>query len=153
MPFEIERKFLVKKELLPALDEGIVLKQAYLSVAPDPTVRVRLFGEKAFLTIKSHARGFSRQEFEYEIPYIEAISMLDLAISNPVEKVRKYYFLDGKKWEIDFFEGANKGLILAEIELEREDEHIVLPVWIGKEVSHDNRYFNSQLALFPFNRW
>ena len=153
MPLEIERKFLVNKDLLPALDEGVVVRQAYLSFAPAPTVRIRIWGEKAFITIKGQVNGISRSEFEYEIPYIDAVNLLQLAVTNQVEKVRKFYSFNGKKWEIDFFEGTNKGLILAEVELDCENEQVDLPEWIEKEVSNDIRYFNSQLALSPFNQW
>ena len=153
MSIEIERKFLVKKDKLPMLDDGVVIRQAYLSFAPAPTVRVRLWGEKAYLTIKGSVNGVSRPEFEYEIPYTDAVNLLELAVTNHVEKERKFYSFKGKKWEIDFFEGANKGLILAEVELDYENEQIDLPEWIEKEVSNDIRYFNSQLALFPFNQW
>ena len=153
MPLEIERKFLVKKELLPQFYDGVTVKQAYLSVAPAPTVRVRLWGEKAFITIKGLMTGICRNEFEYQIPHNEAIELFNLAITDPVEKVRKFFYFEGKKWEIDFFEGANKGLILAEVELDSENENVVLPDWIDKEVSNDSRYFNSQLALCPFKKW
>jgi len=153
MQFEIERKFLVREELLPILNDGIVIKQAYLSVAPAPTVRIRLWDEQAFITIKGAVSGICRSEFEYEIPYTDAINLLKLAVTNPIEKVRKIYFFEGKKWEIDFFEGDNKGLILAEVELDSENENVIFPEWVEKEVSNDIRYFNSQLALCPFNKW
>jgi len=153
MPLEIERKFLVNPKKWQPNDEGTQLKQAYLSLAPNPTVRVRIAGDKAFLTIKGRSENISRPEFEYEIPVAEASGMLKLAISEPVEKIRYEVMHEGCLWEVDVFSGKNDGLILAEIELESEDQKFTVPDWILKEVSDDSRYYNSFLSERPFSEW
>ena len=153
MPFERERKFLVREELIPEPEKSIPIIQAYLSTHPERTVRVRLAGDQAFLTVKGGMSGISRLEFEYPIPAGDAKELLSLAVNKPVEKIRKEIHVAGKKWEIDFFEGANKGLVLAEIELSTEDEEFVLPEWADKEVTGDWRYHNSQLAIHPYSEW
>lgn len=153
MPFERERKFLVREEFVPEPEQSIPIIQAYLSTHPERTVRVRLAGDQAFLTIKGGMSGISRLEFEYPIPAGDAKELLRLAVNKPVEKIRKEIHVEGKKWEIDFFEGANKGLVLAEIELSAEDEEFVLPEWAGKEVTGDWRYHNSQLSMHPYSEW
>jgi adenylate cyclase len=153
MPFERERKFLVKEELIPEPESSVRIIQAYLSTHPARTVRIRLAGNKAFLTVKGGMSGISRLEFEYPIPVEDARDLLRLAESAPVEKIRKEIHVEGKKWEIDFFEGANKGLILAEVELDTEDEEFILPDWADKEVTGDWRYHNSQLAIHPYLEW
>ncbi len=153
MAIEIERKFLVKKELVPEADKCIRMHQAYLCIEPERTMRVRIADDRAFLTIKGAMSGISRMEFEYEIPEKDARELLKLAISSPVEKVRKIIFEEGKKWEVDFFEGENIGLVLAEIELKTAEETVILPDWIAEEVSGDIRYHNSQLSQHPFSKW
>jgi len=153
MPFERERKFLVKEALLPGPEKSIQIVQAYLSVHPERTVRVRLAGGEAFLTIKGGQSGISRLEFEYPIPAADAKELLGLAVGAPVEKVRQQVHVKGKKWEVDFFEGANKGLILAEIELDTEDEEFILPDWADKEVTGEWKYHNSQLSIYPYSEW
>lgn len=153
MPFERERKFLVKEELIPEAEKSTRMVQVYLSTDPARTVRIRLAGDQAYLTIKGNASGISRLEFEYPIPAEDARELLRLAVSAPVEKVRREIHLEGKKWEIDFFEGVNKGLVLAEIELNTEDEEFVLPEWADKEVTGDWRYHNSQLSIHPYSEW
>lgn len=154
MGVEIERKYLVagdtwKSEVLQSLK----LKQGYLQTEPERTVRIRISGYKAFLTIKGKTEGISRVEFEYEVPTEEALDLLKLSANTPIEKTRHIIKVDGHVWEIDVFEGANHGLVLAEVELQSEDEQIVLPSWIGPEVSDDPRYFNSHLSQNPFNEW
>lgn len=153
MSFERERKFLVKRELIPEPEKSTPIIQAYLSTHPKRTVRIRLAGDQAFLTIKGCMTGISRPEFEYPIPAADAKELLALAVHKPVEKIRREIHVAGKKWEIDFFEGANKGLVLAEIELGSEDEDFELPVWADKEVTGDWRYHNSQLAIRPYSEW
>ncbi len=153
MPFERERKFLVKRELIPEPEKSTPIIQAYLSTHQERTVRIRLAGDQAFLTIKGGMAGISRLEFEYPIPAADAKELLALAVNKPIEKIRKEIHVAGKKWEIDFFEGVNKGLVLAEIELDTEDEEFVLPEWAGKEVTGDWRYHNSQLAMHPYSEW
>lgn len=153
MPFEIERKYLVKEWLLPGKVTGTRIVQAYLSTDPGRTVRIRLAGDQAFLTIKGESSGIKRPEFEYTIPVADAVEMLKLAVSSPVEKVRREIEHDGMKWEVDYFEGVNQGLVLAEIELSSEDYEFTLPEWVGKEVTEDPRYHNSQLSLRPYSEW
>jgi adenylate cyclase len=153
MSFEIERKFLVRTELLPEPEDGVRIAQAYLRIPPGPTVRIRQYGDKAYLTIKGETTGISRPEFEYPIPPEDIRPLFQLAVTPPVIKVRKTVVADGKKWEIDFFEGDNQGLILAEIELRSENEQFILPDWVGQEVSGDPKYYNSQLAVKPFLTW
>lgn len=153
MPFEKERKFLVRQELLPRMERSIPVIQTYLSTDPGRTVRVRIAGNNAYLTIKGAPTGITRPEFEYRIPAEDARELFRLAVSAPVEKVRHEIHVGGKKWEIDVFEGMNKGLVLAEIELNREDEEFVLPEWAGQEVTGDWRYHNSWLSEHPFSEW
>ncbi len=153
MPLEIERKFLVDPEKWTPKDQGIRLVQAYLSIEPNPTVRVRIAGEKAFLTIKGRTETISRPEFEYEIPSLDAYELLKMAISYPVEKIRYKEMHEGFLWEIDVFSGKNEGLIMAEIELDSEDQELSLPNWVFDEVSDDRRYYNSYLSVHPFQEW
>lgn len=153
MATEIERKFLVDEELLPAAEQKIAMVQAYLQADPERTVRVRLTDESAFLTIKGKLVGFCRKEFEYPIPLEDARELLDLAIYPPVEKVRHLVWVDGKKWEVDFFTGANQGLVLAELELSDEREQFELPPWIKAEVTGQVKYHNSYLSQHPYGEW
>lgn len=150
---EIERKFLVKKGKWNAGENGIRIKQGYLLVEPERTVRIRIAGEKAFVTIKGKLQNISRPEFEYEIPVTDALQILKFCRPGIIEKTRFFEMVGGKTWEIDVFEGANSGLILAEIELTAEDEKFEFPVWAGKEVTADFRYYNSWLSLNPFSEW
>lgn len=149
MALEIERKFLVDEKKLPAqiLNGGVKISQGYLSVEPARTIRVRIKGERGFLTIKSANVGIVRKEFEYEIPFDDAQEILKLCAPRILEKVRYKVEYAGKIWEVDVFGGRNAGLILAEVELATVDEEIILPDWIGAEVSEDKRYFNSNLVL------
>lgn len=149
MALEIERKFLVDEENLPAqiLLNGEKISQGYLCVEPARTVRVRVKGKRGFLTIKSSNVGIVRQEFEYEIPLDDAQELLKLCAPNVLEKIRYKIEYAGKIWEVDVFGGRHSGLILAEVELLSADEVVELPTWIGKEVSEDPRYFNSNLTL------
>jgi adenylate cyclase len=153
MPLEIERKFLVDSQKWKPTDEGIRLVQAYLSIDPNPTVRIRIAGEKAFLTIKGRSETISRPEFEYEIPVNEALDMMKLAISNPVEKIRYEIMHEGFCWEVDIFSEKNEGLVIAELELESEDQSFPRPDWLLTEVSGDRRYYNSYLSEHPFQEW
>lgn len=153
MAVEIERKFLVDRSKWSPNDQGTKMIQAYLGVAPNPTVRVRLAGEKAFLTIKGRSNSIARPEFEYEVPVEDADELFKLAISNPVEKIRYEVMHEGFLWEVDVFSGKNSGLVLAEIELESENQEFPYPDWILKEVSNDMRYYNSYLSGRPFQEW
>lgn len=153
MPLEIERKFLVDTQKWNPTDEGTRLVQAYLSIDPNPTVRIRIAGEKAFLTIKGRSETISRPEFEYEIPVNEALDLMKLAISHPVEKIRYEIMHEGFLWEVDVFSGKNNGLVIAELELESEDQSFPRPDWLLTEVSGDRRYYNSYLSVHPFQEW
>lgn len=155
MATEIERKFLVKGDTWRAqVESSARISQGYLVANPQVTVRVRLRGDRAFLTIKGGAEGISRDEFEYPIPVADARAMLDgLAALPPVEKVRHLIRVGDHLWELDVFEGANAGLVLAEIELAAEDEPFERPAWAGEEVTADSRYYNAYLARHPFTRW
>ncbi len=153
MAVEIERKFLVQDGFVPNGEQQTNLVQGYLSAEPERTIRVRIAGAKAFLTIKGKMEGISRPEFEYEIPIADARELLKLAVLPVVEKVRHIYSIDGLIWEVDVFSGANSGLIIAEVELSSAEEKISLPEWVGNEVSGDLRYQNSQLARNPYRNW
>lgn len=153
MSIEIERKFLVDSSKWSPTGHGTRLIQAYLSLDPNPIVRIRIGGEKAFLTIKGPSETISRPEFEYEVPVDQAQAMLKLAISNLVEKTRYEVMHDGFLWDVDVFSGKNEGLILAEIELESEIQHFSRPDWLLEEVSNDGRYYNSYLSGCPFSEW
>lgn len=153
MAIEIERKFLVRNTDFLKGQQGTEYKQGYLN-REGATIRVRVAGENAFLTIKGKTEGISRLEYEYAIPRTEANEMLtNLCALPPIEKTRYLIDFAGKRWEVDVFHGSNKGLIVAEIELNDAGEHFEKPDWLGEEVSHDPRYFNSQLANTPFCAW
>ena len=153
MGVEIERKFLVAKNDWRTLGIPVLYAQGYLVADVYRTVRIRVAGQDAFLTIKGPSKSFSRSEFEYKIPVEEAIEMLKLCSIPVIEKFRTKVVFEGKTWEVDEFQGENKGLIMAEIELKSEDELFSIPLWIGKEVTGDMRYFNSRLAVNPFKNW
>lgn len=155
MSVEIERKFLVKAALWhPDASRGLRYRQGYLSTDPARVVRVRTTGTKAFLTIKGPTIGTTRAEYEYEIPLADANAMLDALCHRPlIEKVRYRERVDDRVWEVDVFDGANAGLIVAEVELPDANATVTLPPWAGQEVSDDPRYFNSNLALRPFTQW
>lgn len=150
---EIERKFLVDFGKWQPVEKGVKIIQGYLSVDKDRVVRVRIKGENAFLTVKGNQRGISRTELEYEIPVNEAKVMLEMCLDYPIEKTRYHEIVGGLLWEIDIFEGINRGLFMAEVELENENQSIVLPSWVINEVSDDPRYFNSCLSQKPFSKW
>ena len=154
MGVEIERKFLVQGDAWRHGAKTLLCRQGYLSAAPERAVRVRLMGGKGFLTIKGAKSGASGLEFEYPIPAEDAAAMLDsLAIKPLIEKTRHLVEFAGKLWEIDEFHEANAGLIVAEVELECEDEPLTLPPWIDREVTDDPRYYNAALALRPYASW
>jgi len=153
MPLEIERKFLVDTRKWNPTGKGTGFVQAYLSIEPNPTVRIRIAEEKAFLTIKGRSETISRPEFEYEIPVDEAQEMMKLAISNPVKKIRYEIMHEGFLWEVDVFLGKNDGLVIAELELESENQAFPRPDWLLAEVSGDRRYYNSFLSEHPFLEW
>jgi len=155
MGIEIERKFLVIKEKWNQVDKGPgkLLRQGYILSDPEKTIRVRLTDTDGYLTIKGISHGATRQEFEYFIPQEEAVELLNNFSANEVSKVRYKVQVFGKTWEVDEFIGANEGLIIAEIELFSEHESFVSPTWVGKEVTSDIRYYNSNIAQTPYNCW
>jgi len=150
---EIERKFLINTKLWKPIGTGTKMKQGYLSVDPERVVRVRIAGENAYITIKGKPVDLVRTELEYEIPINEAEILLKMCLNFPVEKTRFKEKIGNLVWEIDVFEGENYGLVMAEVELTHENQEIDLPVWIGKEVSFDSRYYNSWLSRNPFKKW
>ena len=153
MKTEIERKFLVSGDgWRDQAGAGLPCRQGYISSGPDQvTVRVRRIGEQGFLTLKGATEGISRPELEYEIPVDEADYMLqNFCADRIVSKTRYVLEIKGLQWEVDEFSGLNKGLILAEIELESEDQPFERPDWLGEEVSQDSRYFNAALAVNPY---
>lgn len=154
MAQEIERKFLVVGNAWRNLASAKHLCQGYLSTAKERTVRIRICDDKAWITIKSTNRGITRTEFEYSIPVADARHMLTHMAEQPIiEKYRYRIPLNGLIWEIDEFLGVNQGLIVAEVELNHTDEHIIFPDWIGQEVSDDPKYFNNNLVRKPFTSW
>ncbi|MDS4073999.1 MAG: CYTH domain-containing protein [Defluviicoccus sp.] len=154
MAQEIERKFLVKRELWRPQDGGQTIRQGYLVSSAELSVRVRRYGAQAFLTIKGPKKGMIRDEYEYPIAPADADEMLDtLCIQPVIEKTRYASMFAGREWVVDVFAGVNAGLVLAEVELESEDAELVLPDWAGLEVTDDVRYLNANLALKPFSRW
>lgn len=151
---EIERKFLVTNDTWRAEASGTSYRQGFLSTEPERTVRVRIAGDRGTLTIKGKTIGATRAEFEYEIPRDDAVQLLDTLCQRPlIEKVRYVLRKGHHTWEIDVFSGDNEGLVVAEIELNREDEAFERPAWLGKEVTHEPRYFNASLVHNPYNRW
>lgn len=154
MAIEIERKFLVHRDKLPPLEHGTRICQAYIPTLNRVTVRIRLAGEQAFITLKGPSVGVSRTEFEYEIPPADARQMIEqLCSGGAIDKVRHEIPYAGMLWELDIFSGENCGLIVAEIELADEAQKFALPEWVDCEVSADPRYSNSALVLNPFSRW
>ena len=154
MATEIERKFLVNGEEWRKLATGVVYRQGYLSTKKEASVRVRVVGDRGYLTIKGVTVGNSRAEFEYPIPVEDAETMLDTMCDRPlIEKIRSKIQHHDLLWEVDEFLGENQGLIVAEVELEAENQNIELPSWIGAEVSDDARYYNVNLAKNPFTKW
>jgi adenylate cyclase len=154
MGIEIERKFLVAgDDWRQPVERQTHFSQGYLSRDPARTVRVRIAGDTAFLTIKGATRGATRAEFEYEIPLADARQLLALCDGPVVEKIRHLCLFDGMTWEVDEFLGANAGLLVAEIELADEGQVFARPGWLGAEVTGDGRYVNANLAVNPFTRW
>ncbi|VAW69451.1 hypothetical protein MNBD_GAMMA10-1057 [hydrothermal vent metagenome] len=155
MPVEIERKFLLAND---DWREQVVrshrIRQGYLGKMDKASVRIRVQGEKANINVKSAELGMRRMEYEYEIPLPEAEQMLEQLCEHPqVDKTRYIVEVGQHTWEIDEFYGDNEGLMVAEIELDREDEKFEKPVWAGKEVTEDPRYYNVNLVCHPFRQW
>jgi CYTH domain-containing protein len=166
MGIEIERKFLVKgdgwrfsptnpqeRACFHRRPQGTNLIQGYLTSNEQATVRVRIAGDLAYLTVKGKVKNLTRPEFEYAIPVADAQEMIQLCGSHLVAKTRYKISFNDLTWEVDEFVGANQGLVLAEVELQSPDQPVSLPEWVGAEVSEDPRYFNSYLARHPYSTW
>lgn len=154
MAKEIERKFLVSGEFRQDSPESYRIMQGYICSDPDRTVRVRVRGDKGFLTIKGRSSedGLSRYEWEKEIPVSEAFELMALCGSGVIDKTRYLVPFGKHTYEVDVFHGANEGLVLAEIELSDEQEAFEKPSWLGEEVTGEVRYYNSMLSLHPFSK-
>lgn len=153
MAAEIERKFRVIQDSWDNGTPGVRLSQGYLSQDPDRTVRVRIAGETAWITVKGRSQGITRAEFEYEIPLDDARELLALCLPTLIDKTRHRVVFGGHAWEVDVFHGENAGLIVAEVELADTAISPEIPPWAGAEVSSDARYFNSCLAVKPYSKW
>ena len=153
MNLEIERRFLVKESNLILPKNKKRIKQAYLLSDSKQALRVRMIGSDYFLTYKYKKTGINRYEFEYPIPKEDGDKLMTLSDSHVIIKDRYYRNIDEHLWEIDVFYGENQGLVIAEIELNDENENINLPNWIGLEVSTDEKYFNFNLSKIPFSTW
>jgi adenylate cyclase len=151
---EIERKFLVHGDDWMRLGEPVFFRQGYLSSHKDRVVRVRIEGDRAVMTIKGRNVGAVRGEWEYPIPMDDAAELLDRLCEQPlIEKYRRRIAFAGNVWEVDEFLGANAGLVVAEIELQSEEQQFDKPDWIAEEVTDDLRYLNSSLIKHPFSAW
>jgi len=155
MAVEIERKFLLlndswrKEASVP-----VRYRQGYLTGTDKSSVRVRIQGDKAFLNIKSAALGIRRQEYEYSIPLDDAEKLLDDLCNKPLIEKYRYFIKRGQHtWEIDEFLGDNQGLVVAEVELQSENDDIEKPAWLGEEVSEDTRFYNVCLVTHPYKDW
>ena len=155
MPKEIERKFLLHPDKWQQLSRsaGQHYRQGYLLTDPQKTIRVRATDTHGYITIKGPNTGATRDEYEYEIPVQEAKELLDKFAVSELSKVRYKIPFHGHIWEVDEFLGNNAGLMVAEIELASEDEQFDVPEWIAREVTGDERYYNSNLTLRPFKDW
>lgn len=152
---EIERKYLVVSDAWrAAVVRRRRFEQGYLAITADCAVRVRIDGDQAHLNIKNATLDIERQEYEYPVPLPDAREMLDtLCVGRSLSKVRHWVEHGGDTWEVDVFEGANRGLVLAEIEVADRAQRVAIPEWVGREVSGDERYLNSYLAVTPYTSW
>ena len=154
MPNEIEHKYLVRRNVWKPSTPGVLYRQGYLSSATERVVRVRIAGDKAYLTVKGITTGVTRLEFEYAIPIADATTMLDKLCEQPlIEKTRYREEFQGHVWEVDEFHGDNDGLLIAEVEVADESETFALPSWADAEVSNNPRYFNANLVSNPYKNW
>ena len=155
MAIEIEHKFLLSNDSWRSnVNKSVIFKQGYLNSLPTSSIRIRISDDKAWLNIKSATIGNQRSEYEYEIPYKDALEIIDQLCKKPIiEKTRHYVLHKGNIWEIDEFHGDNQGLIVAEIELASQNSNFEHPEWIGIEVTEDLRYYNNNLANNPYNLW
>ena len=155
MALEIERKYLVVNDKWrDRIISESEMKQGYLANVPNASVRVRVSGTKARLTVKGRSKGISRSEYEYSIPLQDAQEILNNNVAGAViEKVRYKVKCGDHVWDLDIFAGANQGLIMAEVELGSEEEAFKMPEWVGEEVSSDSRYYNASLSTHPYCDW
>lgn len=155
MAQEIEKKFLVKGDFKPSVSKQMRITQGYLSSVPERTVRVRVKGDKGFITIKGigNTSGASRYEWEKEIPVSEVVELLDICEPGVIDKTRYQVNHDGLTFEVDEFYGDNAGLTVAEVELSSEDQQFSKPEWLGEEVTGDVKYYNSMLMKNPYKNW
>jgi adenylate cyclase len=155
MALEIERKFLIRDDswLLASTGSARIL-QGYFARTPLVRARIRIYGDKGFITLKSEGGTLVRHEYEYEIPKADAVEMIEqFSIEPVIVKVRYDVPFEGIIWAVDVFEGANTGLVMAEAELQKREQKLALPQWVGREVTEDRRYGNSNLARHPFVTW
>ncbi len=155
MNLEIERKFLVSDDFRTFIDQSVKIKQGFLNTDPKRTVRIRIKGKKAFITVKgkSSKDGLERLEWEKEISVLDAESLFLLCENQPIEKIRHEIKEKNHVFEVDEFLGENKGLIVAEVELKSKYERIMFPKWILKEVTGNLKYYNSYISQNPFKNW
>jgi adenylate cyclase len=155
MALEIERKFLTRGDTWRQASTGSArIVQGYFARTPLLRARIRIYGDKGFITLKSEGGQLVRHEYEYEIPKAEAVEMIkQFSIEPMISKIRHNVPYEGVVWAVDVFEGANRGLVLAEAELKHADQELALPPWVGEEVTKDRRYGNSNLARYPFVTW
>jgi len=155
MAQEIEKKFLVKGDFKKFSKKETRITQGYLSSVPERTVRVRLKGDKGFITIKGigNASGASRFEWEKEIPVTEVDQLLEICEPGVIDKTRFLVESGLHTFEVDEFYGENEGLIVAEVELSSENESFIKPEWLGEEVTGDSKYYNSMLMKNPYKKW
>lgn len=155
MAQEIERKFLVAGDFKSNIEKQTRITQGYLSSVPERTVRVRVKGDKGFITIKGigNQSGASRYEWEKEIPVSEVNDLLTICEPGVIDKTRYLVQFGGLAFEVDEFYGDNEGLTIAEVELESEDQQFDKPEWLGEEVTGDVKYYNSMLMKNPYKNW
>jgi len=153
MMTEIERKYLVKGDFKAGARAEVDMRQGYICADTDRSVRVRICGDAAYLTIKGPAVGISRFEWEKQISIEEGEALMKLCHTGIVSKTRYIIDYEGYIWEVDEFHGDNEGLVVAEIELGSEGEKFPLPQWAGEEVTSDPRYLNTNLATHPYKNW
>jgi len=155
MALEIEKKFLVTGNFMKESTKATRITQGYLSSVPERTVRVRIKGDKGYITVKGigSASGATRFEWEKEIPVSEVEQLLAICEPGVIDKTRHLVVSGKHTFEVDVFHGENEGLVLAEVELSSEDEVFVKPGWLGQEVTGDTRYYNSMLMKKPYKRW
>lgn len=150
MAVEVERKFLVTSEAWRIGAQACAIRQGYLCLGSGATVRVRIADDEAFITVKGRTLGISRDEYEYRIPRTDAEAMLrDLCARPLIEKTRYAVVHAGRLWTVDVFAADNAGLVVAEVELDHPNDPVVLPSWVGEEVTNDPRYRNSSLVSEP----